>query len=117
MLGPEEPLVHRQGTGQQLAGLGVALQVAQHRGKAVHRLRDVGMIPRMQGLLHRQRLPVEHLGIRRATEFLPQLRAWLDAGTLAMHFDETDGIDSVLTAYARMLTGGTMGKAIVRIAG
>jgi NADPH-dependent curcumin reductase CurA len=55
--------------------------------------------------------------LHRGAEFLPQLRAWLDAGTLAMHFDETDGIDSVLTAYARMLTGGTMGKAIVRIAG
>ncbi|MBU6266504.1 MAG: NADP-dependent oxidoreductase [Sphingomonadales bacterium] len=54
--------------------------------------------------------------LHRGAEFLPQLRAWHDAGTLAMPFDETVGIDNVLTAYDRMLRGGAIGKVLVKVA-
>lgn len=53
--------------------------------------------------------------LHRGSEFLPRLRGWLDAGRLRMRFDESEGIENVLTAYARMLTGRTKGKAIVRL--
>ena len=48
-----------------------------------------------------------------ATGYVPQLRAWLDAGRLAVRFDETRGIEHLLTAYARLLTGANTGKVIV----
>lgn len=51
--------------------------------------------------------------LERGAEFLPRLREWLDAGKLAMRFDETRGIENVLTAYERMLTGRNIGKVIV----
>ena len=53
--------------------------------------------------------------LERGAEFLPQLRAWLNEGRLAMRFDETRGLENVLDAYARMLSGGNVGKAIVRL--
>ncbi len=52
----------------------------------------------------------------RTDEFLPPLRTWLDAGRLTMRFDETQGLENVLTAYARMLNGGATGKVIVKVA-
>lgn len=52
----------------------------------------------------------------RSAEFLPPLRAWLDEGRLATRFDETPGLENVLTAYARMLNGGATGKVIVQVA-
>jgi len=52
----------------------------------------------------------------RTHEYLPPLRAWLDEGRLTMHFDETHGLENVLTAYARMLSGGSTGKVIVKVA-
>ncbi|RZF63227.1 NADP-dependent oxidoreductase [Sphingomonas populi] len=51
----------------------------------------------------------------RASSFLSRLRAWHDGGTLALHIDETVGIENVLTAYRRMLTGGSLGKVVVRL--
>lgn len=54
--------------------------------------------------------------LERGAEFLPQLRAWHDEGKLAMPFDETGGLENVLVAYARMLTGKNIGKAIVKLA-
>ncbi len=54
--------------------------------------------------------------LHRGAEFLPQLRAWHDAGKLAMRFDETSGLENVLTAYQRMLTGKNIGKVVVRLA-
>jgi NADPH-dependent curcumin reductase CurA len=51
--------------------------------------------------------------LERGAEFLPRLREWLDAGTLTMRFDETRGLENVLTAYERMLTGRNIGKVIV----
>jgi NADPH-dependent curcumin reductase CurA len=52
----------------------------------------------------------------RTEGFVPPLRAWLDEGRLAMRFDETHGLERVLTAYARMLNGGATGKVIVKVA-
>jgi len=53
----------------------------------------------------------------RAGAYLPQLRAWLDTGKLAMRFEETHGLERALDAYAGMLTGRNIGKAIVRVHG
>ena len=49
----------------------------------------------------------------RAVGYYPQLREWLDAGQLDMRFDETRGLENVLTAYAGLLTGANTGKVIV----
>jgi NADPH-dependent curcumin reductase CurA len=53
--------------------------------------------------------------LHRGAEFMPQLREWLDDGRLDVRFDETHGLDNVLTAYHRMLTGRSTGKVIVRL--
>jgi NADPH-dependent curcumin reductase CurA len=54
--------------------------------------------------------------LHRGAEFLPQLRAWLDEGKLTVRFDETAGLENVLVAYERMLTGRNIGKVIVKLA-
>lgn len=48
--------------------------------------------------------------------FVPPLRVWLDEGRLIMRFDETQGLENVLGAYARMLNGGATGKVIIKVA-
>ncbi|WP_226016396.1 NADP-dependent oxidoreductase [Novosphingobium sp. FKTRR1] len=53
--------------------------------------------------------------LHRGAEFLPTLRRWLDEGRLQLRFDETAGLENVLTAYARMLSGGAIGKVIVKV--
>jgi NADPH-dependent curcumin reductase CurA len=53
--------------------------------------------------------------LERGAEFMPQLREWLDAGKLSVRFDETVGLENVLTAYERMLTGKNIGKVVVRL--
>lgn len=53
--------------------------------------------------------------LHRGAEFLPLLRQWADEGKLVMRFDETAGLENVLEAYARMLSGKTTGKAIVKL--
>ena len=53
--------------------------------------------------------------LHRGAEFMPQLRQWLDAGKLKVRFDEIHGIENVLTAYARMLSGASTGKVVVRL--
>ncbi|EJL22160.1 NADP-dependent oxidoreductase [Novosphingobium sp. AP12] len=53
--------------------------------------------------------------LERGAEFMPQLREWLDAGKLSVRFDETQGLENVLTAYERMLTGKNIGKVVVRL--
>ncbi len=55
----------------------------------------------------------DHFG--QTAGFLPPLQAWLEAGQLTMRFDETPGLENVLTAYARMLNGGAVGKVIVKV--
>lgn len=54
--------------------------------------------------------------LHRGSEFLPQLRAWTDSRQLTMRFDETEGLDNVLVAYERMLSGKNIGKVLVRVA-
>jgi NADPH-dependent curcumin reductase CurA len=49
----------------------------------------------------------------RAMGYYPQLREWLDAGQLDIRFDETRGLENILTAYAGLLTGANTGKVIV----
>lgn len=53
--------------------------------------------------------------LERGAEFMPQLRAWHEEGKLSAEFDETVGIENVLVAYERMLTGKNTGKAIVKL--
>lgn len=53
--------------------------------------------------------------LERGAEFMPQLRAWYEEGSFVSEFDETVGIENVLVAYERMLTGKNIGKAIVRL--
>lgn len=55
--------------------------------------------------------------LHRGAEFLPVLRQWLDEGRLCVRFDETVGLENVLDAYARMLSGGSTGKVVVKVAG
>ena len=50
-----------------------------------------------------------------ASQFLPLLRRWHAAGQLDMRFDESQGLENVLRAYERMMTGGNIGKVIVKL--
>lgn len=54
--------------------------------------------------------------LERGAEFLPRLHGWLDEGKLKMRFDETAGIENVLVAYERMLSGKSTGKVVVKVA-
>ncbi len=54
--------------------------------------------------------------LERGAQLLPRLRGWMDEGRLTVRFDETAGLENVLTAYERMLTGRNIGKVIVRVA-
>ena len=53
--------------------------------------------------------------LHRGAEFMPVLRQWVDEGRLAVRFDETTGLENVLDAYARMLSGRSTGKVIVKV--
>ena len=55
--------------------------------------------------------------LHRGAEFLPRLREWIDCGQLVVRFDETAGLENVLVAYDRMMTGGNIGKVIVSVGG
>lgn len=54
--------------------------------------------------------------LHRGAEFLPVLREWVDAGTLTVNLDETQGLENTLAAYRRMLSGQAIGKVIVKVA-
>lgn len=41
------------------------------------------------------------------------LRGWYEEGKLSSPFDETHGLDNMLTAYTKLFTGGNIGKTIV----
>lgn len=51
----------------------------------------------------------------RASDFYATLRAWADEGRLSLPFDQTDGLENVLVAYGRMLSGKNIGKVIVKL--
>lgn len=54
--------------------------------------------------------------LHRGAEFLPTLREWVEAGTLTVNLDETQGLEYTLIAYDRMLSGKAIGKVIVKVA-
>ena len=51
----------------------------------------------------------------RGEELTARLREWFDAGQLAMPFDETIGLENILSAYAKLFTGGNVGKVLVQL--
>ncbi|NKJ44320.1 NADP-dependent oxidoreductase [Novosphingobium sp. SG720] len=53
--------------------------------------------------------------LHRGAEFLPQLKTWFEAGQLVSDMDETLGLENVLVAYDRMLTGKSLGKVVVKL--
>ena len=44
-----------------------------------------------------------------------RLRQWVEAGALVMPYDVTRGLDNTLAAYAKLFTGGNIGKVIVEL--
>ena len=44
-----------------------------------------------------------------------RLRSWNEAGDLVMPYDVTTGLENTLTAYAKLFTGGNIGKVIVEL--
>lgn len=44
-----------------------------------------------------------------------QLKDWLAQGLINTPFDVTEGIDTVLTAYEKLFTGGNIGKVLVKL--
>lgn len=44
-----------------------------------------------------------------------RLREWTEAGGLVMPYDVTRGLDNTLAAYAKLFTGGNIGKVIVEL--
>ncbi len=44
-----------------------------------------------------------------------RLREWHEAGALVMPYDVTPGLEQTLTAYAKLFTGGNIGKVIVEL--
>jgi NADPH-dependent curcumin reductase CurA len=42
-------------------------------------------------------------------------RPWLEEGRIALPFDVTHGLENVLTAYAKLFTGGNIGKVLVEL--
>ncbi|MBU6207179.1 MAG: NADP-dependent oxidoreductase [Alphaproteobacteria bacterium] len=48
-------------------------------------------------------------------DYYPPLKQWYDAGKLRLDFDETRGLENVLVAFTRLMTGQNTGKVIVDI--
>ena len=44
-----------------------------------------------------------------------RLRGWVDAGDLSMPYDVTHGLENTLDAYAKLFTGGNIGKVLVEL--
>lgn len=44
-----------------------------------------------------------------------RLREWTEAGQLVMPYDVTQGLENTLAAYAKLFTGGNIGKVIVEL--
>ena len=53
--------------------------------------------------------------VHRGPELTARLRGWMNEGRLTMAYDETNGLENLLSAYARIFTGSNIGKVIVRI--
>lgn len=48
-------------------------------------------------------------------ELTARLKQWHEAGELIMPYDSTRGLENVLSAYAKLFTGGNIGKVIVEL--
>ena len=48
-------------------------------------------------------------------ELTARLKAWHESGDLVMPYDTTRGLEHVLDAYAKLFTGGNVGKVIVEL--
>jgi len=46
-----------------------------------------------------------------------RLREWMEAGDLTMPYEVTQGLENTLDAYAKLFTGGNIGKVIVNVEG
>lgn len=51
----------------------------------------------------------------RGEQLTARLRSWVDAGELALPYDVTRGLENTLNAYAKLFTGGNIGKVIVEL--
>ena len=51
----------------------------------------------------------------KGAELTARLRTWYEAGRLRLPFDSVSGLENVLVGYRRMLTGASLGKAIVEL--
>jgi len=51
----------------------------------------------------------------RGPEYNALLRPWLRAGRITLPFDITTGLENLLTAYAKLFTGGNIGKVLVKL--
>lgn len=52
----------------------------------------------------------------RGPAYNQQLGAWLDAGAIHLPFDETRGLENLLSGYARLFDGRNLGKTIIALA-
>jgi NADPH-dependent curcumin reductase CurA len=48
-------------------------------------------------------------------DYYPPLKRWYDEGRMTLPFDETRGLENVLTAFHRLMTGRNTGKVIVDV--
>ena len=48
-------------------------------------------------------------------ELTERLKTWHEAGDLVMPYDATQGLENVLNAYAKLFSGGNIGKVIVEL--
>ena len=51
----------------------------------------------------------------RGPEYNSLLQPWLRAGRITLPFDITTGLENLLTAYAKLFTGGNVGKVLVKL--
>jgi NADPH-dependent curcumin reductase CurA len=53
--------------------------------------------------------------LAKGIDYYPPLKAWYDEDRLELGFDETRGINNVLTAFGRLMAGANTGKVIVDV--
>ena len=53
--------------------------------------------------------------LHRGDEINQLLRPWLHDGRITLHFDMSDGLESVPDAYRKLFTGANIGKVLVRL--
>ena len=51
----------------------------------------------------------------RGEDYYNQMKAWYEAGRIEVPIDQTEGIENVLVAYERMMTGKNTGKVLVKL--